>query len=674
MNKINKFNNYTIIIFLIFLSSFPTFMELINHKNIDFEFDNEEVIFPYVDSACKWSLENLQEWFREFNKEYDANYTITFYNHPSSIKCQGRPVITNLYSKTPVKGAEEILPIGVGVNSNMENLQNTGRYILLFLSFLFFYNKFKLNRITTFKIPISYLIYLLIIFSIYGYFVFPTLLNGLSDVLFSILIGNIIIFYFVNSYSLEAVFKSIITLILFPLFYFDSNISFWWLFLLSAFHFLKTYPIKPKTKYFLYYIAFLIFEFIKVSNFTFQSKTSVNSWILFTNHRHKGGIVDVFNGSQSIAYLIDISILIFIFYTIFAVYNFKSKSLEKDFSFSLIIGFLVWFVSYFISQINPTVNYFIYKLFGLNEPIDTIQSIQPDGINWRGLTSSHELTGFWLLIVFCIILKKILVDKNLFYLPLLIPNLISINWNSQRTTLLLMISFTIFLLFYEFKLRFAVLSLFSIFVLLIFIAPYSEAFERLENRFTNFDLNYEIDSQLRWEIDQTFKRYDKYNLDITKPDYEFNTLTNYQDFFQKELNTSNEFVLNSFSFVTKVFGREFQWFRFFYFTDIDSNTLIYGNGAGQSHQHLVQLIEKPHSLYFTLLYQYGFASLLICLWLILKITLLLVKSRFNYVYLLGLFFFIVSIKAELIFTHNQFIFFLCFIYYCFFFEKDEINK
>ena len=160
-----------------------------------------------------------------------------------------------------------------------------------------------------------------------------------------------------------------------------------------------------------------------------------------------------------------------------------------------------------------------------------------------------------------------------------------------------MISFTIFLLFYEFKLRFAVLSLFSIFVLLILIAPYSEAFERLENRFTNFDLNYEIDSQLRWEIDQTLKG--KYNLDITKPDYEFNTLTNYQDFFQKELNTSNEFVLNSFSFLTKYLVENLS--LDFLFTDIDTNTLIYGNGAGQSHQHLVQLIEKPHSLYFTFL-------------------------------------------------------------------------
>ena len=92
MNKINKFKNYTIILFLIFLGCLSTFIELINHKDFDFESNTEEIIFPYIDSACKWSLENLQEWFEEFNNE-DMQIIQLPFIHPSNIKCQGRPVI-----------------------------------------------------------------------------------------------------------------------------------------------------------------------------------------------------------------------------------------------------------------------------------------------------------------------------------------------------------------------------------------------------------------------------------------------------------------------------------------------------------------------------------------------------------------------------------------------------
>ena len=75
-----------------------------------------------------------------------------------------------------------------------------------------------------------------------------------------------------------------------------------------------------------------------------------------------------------------------------------------------------------------------------------------------------------------------------------------------------------------------------------------------------------------------------------------------------------------------------------------------------------------------MLYQYGLSGIILIMILFLKILFKFFKSNFSYVYLLRIFFFIAGIKTELIFTHNQFVFFICFIFYCFFAENKAIEN
>ena len=170
------------------------------------------------------------------------------------------------------------------------------------------------------------------------------------------------------------------------------------------------------------------------------------------------------------------------------------------------------------------------------------------------------------------------------------------------------------------------------------------------------------------------KRYDQYELNLPKPEYDFKDVKSYQDFYARELNTKNGVILNSFSATTKIFGRDFQWFRFFYLTNLDSKDLIYGNGAGQSHQELAVLIETPHSVYFTILFQFGIFGLFYFLSLLFFVVFQFFKSKFDFIYLVGIFIFVAGIKTEFILTHNQFVFFIMFMTFLSFQNKNKLNR
>ena len=107
---------------------------------------------------------------------------------------------------------------------------------------------------------------------------------------------------------------------------------------------------------------------------------------------------------------------------------------------------MIWFFIYFVSQINTVINFEIIRIFGLNEPIDTIFTTQPDGLNWRGVTPSHELTGLWLLII-TMFYKYVSKTKKVYFILTLALNLIALSWNSQRTPLILLFLFIIYIVF-----------------------------------------------------------------------------------------------------------------------------------------------------------------------------------------------------------------------------------
>jgi len=660
---------------LILLNASGIFINLIYNSDDPENLHADKFEYPYIDEGCKWSKNQINTFFKKLNSKHNKNFSYYFYDHTSRFECQGRPVISNLYDKEINQKNSEIIPIGIGVNPDFNNFLFFTRSVLIFILLIFIYSEFRINKLNIQKLKIKSLIYLILILLIYGYLIFPNLTNALSDILLYIFIGNILVFYIIESHSFKATFKSIITLIIFPLFFYDSNVSFWWLITLSSIDFAVKNKIKINKLLLMFISIFSWTTYINLKNFYFEKKTIVGQWTLFSEGRHKGGIVDINDGFQTLAYIFDTLLIIFIFYILFIRYKSQFSELEKDFSDSLIAGFIIWSFSYLISQINPILNYYVYKFLGLNENIDTVNTYQPDGINWRGITSSHELTGFWLMIIFCLIINKIINANNKFYyLPHLIAVSIAINLNSQRTTILLIAVYFLFLFLKNFGSKnFIILVLLFITLTTAFFQN-SSSYNRLATRIDNIDFNFEIDEALRWQISQSFQRYDKYNLSIEQPSYEFKDVVSYTQFYSKELNTENRFITGVFNYLTKIFGREFQWFRFFYFTEFNFNDVLYGSGAGQSHQHLVLLIEKPHSLYFTLFYQFGLLGLIPIIFLLFNLIKNLIQNKLKPDYILGIFFFIVGIKAEMLFTHNQLILFICFMYYCLFLDKDDVIK
>ena len=85
---------------------------------------------------------------------------------------------------------------------------------------------------------------------------------------------------------------------------------------------------------------------------------------------------------------------------------------------------------------------------------------------------------------------------------------------------------------------------------MIFQGP---AGERLGSRLQSINFNYEISEALRWEIAQSLKRYDEYDLNLPRPDYSFYEIDSYNTFFKKELGTENKLIINTFNVFTKVF-------------------------------------------------------------------------------------------------------------------------
>ena len=324
IDKNSKFNLRIIfvILLLLVLSNLTLLFNFNPTPNLYEPQKNDIAQFPYVDAACKYSKYELIYKINKTDEVFKTNTNIIFYSSPSSVKCHGRPVISNANFLTPTKEVVSNIAVGIGVNTLLDGIENVSKFSLMYIFILSIFSRFKIKSLKI-KIPkiLSFLIFLLIS-TIYGILVYPTIYEAIYNYIFYLVFGNLIIYTIYHSFDTSDNLKSLVTLSIIPLLFSDTNISFFWLFLLVS---IDLYQKKRfKLNRFLFFIFFSVsFSTIaNLVNFHYSKHQEWADWILFTNHRHKGGIADYKNGYQSLVFVLDIVILIFIFYSVF--YSFSN--------------------------------------------------------------------------------------------------------------------------------------------------------------------------------------------------------------------------------------------------------------------------------------------------------------------------------------------------------------
>jgi len=662
------------IIFFVFLSCLGFFItktiNVLAFNEIQEEtIANNNAYLTIDEKKCYLSKYNLIRQINNIERENDVKIELSFYEHASNLYCHGRPVLISSDLNKKNIGEIGTLAIGIGVNTDVDNFERVGKFLLVFSILGFIFSKFKVTTVG-FKL-FNTLDFLLagILFICYSLVVHDSITNSLSNFLIFIFLGNILFFFICQFFYEDVVLKTILSLSIIPMMFKDSNISFFWLALIYCLHLKRKNNLHIPRLLKIFFISISVPVIINLNSYEYIKPKYYFDWVLFRAGRHQGGIADINNGLQSIAYIFDISLLVLIFFILINSYKKTEMFIEEVFD-SIIYGFIIWLFLYILSITSGLANYLIVKSFGLNESIDNILTFHPDGVNWRGITSSHELTGFWLGLVCSIIFYRFLETKNFIYLFYFIFSLISLSLNSQRTGLLIFLLLSLYIIFMKINVKLnLIIYLLIILILILTIFPYGP--DRLLERLSSIKYTSELNivEYHKSEISNTYKRYNDFNLEFPVPKNNFNDFTNFQNFYKYNLNTENDLLVNSIVFISGVFGRDVQWARFIHFNDLVDSNLLFGKGAGQSYQFLDILIQKPHSLYLTIFYQMGIFGILGVLFLLILI-LKKFANTMGFIYLIGIMFFINGIKNEFIFTHNQIVFTI--LMFCIFFKK--INK
>lgn len=620
------------------------------------------------EKKCYLSKYDLIRQINKIERENEVKIELLFYEHPSNLYCHGRPVLISSNLDIKNIGEADAFTVGVGVNTDVDNFERVGKFLLVFSLLGLIFSKFKVTNIGFSSFSTLDFLLAGILFSCYSLVVHDSITNSLSNFLIFIFLGNILFFFICQFFQESVVLKTILSLSIIPMMFKDSNISFFWLLLVYCLHLKSKNNLRIPRLLKLFFIIISVSVIINLNNFEYIKPKYYFDWVLFKAGRHQGGIADINNGLQSIAYIFDISVLVLIFFVLINSYKKNELFIQEVFD-SIIYGFIIWLFLYILSITSGLVNYLIVKSFGLNESIDNILTFHPDGVNWRGVTSSHELTGFWLGLVCSIIIYRYLETKNFIYLFYFIFSLISLSLNSQRTGLLIFLLLSTYIIFMRINVKINLLIyLLIILILILTIFPYGP--ERLLERLSsiNYTSELKIVEYHKSEISNTYKRYKDFNIEFPTPENNFNDFANFQDFYKYNLKTESDLLVNSIVFISGVFGRDVQWARFIHFNDLKSNDLIFGKGAGQSYQFLDALIQKPHSLYLTIFYQMGIFGILGMLFLFILILKKFINTR-SFIYLIGMMFFINGIKNEFIFTHNQIVFTI--LMFCIFLKKID---
>ena len=131
----------------------------------------------------------------------------------------------------------------------------------------------------------------------------------------------------------------------------------------------------------------------------------------------------------------------------------------------------------------------------------------------------------------------------------MVPVAFSISWNSQRTTLILA---GIFLIYLFLTSRTNPIYLIIVFVIISGIIVSNESTsERFLKRINDINFDFTISSSLQTKIGDTYNRIEKYDYSFEERKYNFNELNHYSEFFELEIGTSNNFVVNSVGILIK---------------------------------------------------------------------------------------------------------------------------
>ena len=165
--------------------------------------------------------------------------------------------------------------------------------------------------------------------------------SALINFLIPLIFGNLLFLVISRFFNVKDNIKGLVTMGIFPLFFFVSNSNFFWLTFLLAIEVKDKLRIKLSKFYYLF-VGFLFINFFgNFKNYNFSKTENLFEWILFTDKRHKGGLVNYENGYQSLLLVIDLLILSFIFYVFIKAFL-QQGGLLPDLYNSIILGFGLW--------------------------------------------------------------------------------------------------------------------------------------------------------------------------------------------------------------------------------------------------------------------------------------------------------------------------------------------
>ena len=601
------------------------------------EFNNKA---DYIDSACDFTYIEFYLNLNEVEKQTNSNVSLDTYNETTGkIECHNRLIKSNA-NHTVLNNSNENFAIAFGVFEDFENLERAISFNLVFLFCSFLYTKDrkfnkKISVLDFKKLNVLILIYT----CVSGAMLTSSVVFWFTTLYVPFFIQTNIFNIIYSSLEEKSLIKSIVTLSIFPLLFFHSNISFYatiFIVLLSKYGIVK----QTLRKTLLISAPILLSFFVNFKKLEFKKIEGYDSSVLLQNGLFQNSIVNTNDGFKSILLQINIIILLYLFFEVVRFCNINNINFEKI-TISYLNGFLIWTLLNLIVLISPLLKLNILNLIEKNK-FEKI-SFQ---FMWSGFNNGYEMTSFWFLVCLLMASYKIIYQIIMSIFSLYIVSNFS-NMNGSRT------AFTLFLLFLP------LLALekikknkeLTIFLLLLTsFVGYNLIFQQTTNRFVEKTIEQASENR----CDDSLERYlletegrTEYQIKISSYDLNFSQI------IKEKLNIPSS-LGKSINLTSCVLGRQVEWSRYLIISEFSNINLLFGHGYGQSYETLIYEIEKPHSLLLTLFYQVGAVGVLYFLTLSINFLIELFKKGLSNNFLQIILFICIALnalKTEFIFLY-----------------------